>query len=254
MAFVLKVDSSALVVFTNKLEQMRKYDFPLAVRGTLNSAAFDTKQKTMPASADKHFVKRKPNFFKANSKVQMAQGFDVNVMKSEVGFISTNLNYNHFAVYELEQQEYGGVITNRSFIPLEGARRDKTRNTMVNPKDRLSSIEEVVGNLDKIISVKNAKGKSKAQQFIKSAIFAGKGGFVKAGIGKEILYRINSVKRGEGGKMIINKTPIYSYDQGRGVDIEATGFMREASLLSATKLEAFYIIEANKRFAKLAAK
>jgi hypothetical protein len=83
------INTKAVVIFTNKLEKFRKSALPAAIRNTLNSAAFDVKQKTMPVSAEKNFVRRKPNFFKANSKVVMAQGREVKGLKAIVGFTSS---------------------------------------------------------------------------------------------------------------------------------------------------------------------
>jgi len=246
MNFVLHVDSHKVVEFTNKLEQMRKYDLPLAIRGTLNKAAFNVKQVTMPVSADKHFESRHPNFFKANSKVDMAKGFNVNSMESTVGFISSNLQYNNLAVRELQQQEYGGMIPKRSFIPLDQSRRGARNSGPVMPSNRLRAVRNIV-------DVKNSQGRSGKEKFIRASLAAGRGGFVKAGMGgKEILYRITKITNDK-NMTKISKTPIYSYDNGRSVDIDASGFMREATMNSARNLEMFYIEEATKRISKLAA-
>ncbi|MBL4809315.1 MAG: hypothetical protein JKY43_04565, partial [Phycisphaerales bacterium] len=51
MAVEFNVNTDAVVSLTNKLEKLHKSAFPVAVRGTLNSAAFDVKQKSMPAFA-----------------------------------------------------------------------------------------------------------------------------------------------------------------------------------------------------------
>ena len=40
----LNINSDAVVKFTNKLEKMKKFDLPIAIRVTLNDAAFDVKQ------------------------------------------------------------------------------------------------------------------------------------------------------------------------------------------------------------------
>ncbi|KKN42121.1 hypothetical protein LCGC14_0716250, partial [marine sediment metagenome] len=74
---ILNVNTDEVVRYSNKLEKLHRSAFPIAIRGTLNNAAFDVKQKTMPVSAEKEFVNRQPNFFKANSKVNMAKGFNV---------------------------------------------------------------------------------------------------------------------------------------------------------------------------------
>jgi hypothetical protein len=249
MNYTIDIDSSASIVFTNDLEKLRKSALPIAVRSTLNKAAFNVKQVTMPESADKHFVKRKPNFFKANSRVFMATGWNVGAMESTVGFISSNLQHNNQSVKELQQQEYGGEIQNRDYVPLDTSRQGNSSRSMVKPVNRLARL-----NLSKVVDVKKASGVSGKQKFIKSAVFAGKGGLVKAGLGrKEILYRINKISR-EGNNTVISKTPIYSYQDGRDVDIKPEGFMREASYKSAKRLPEFYEMEAERQINKVFSK
>lgn len=245
MNVVVNVNSSALVKFTNRLEQMRKSDFPIAIRQTLNKAAFNVKQVTMPESTAAIFDKRNPNFFKANSKVQMAQGFDVPSMKSVVGFVSTNLQYNTKAVRELEQQEYGGTIEDRDLIPTESARTGNNA-TPVRPMNRLKTIGNRIKNA---INVKDISGPSRRYRFTKAAIKAGKGGYIIAGLRRMMLYRIESISR-KFGRTFIKQTPIYSYRQGRSVRVKQTKFMRQATLVSARRLNKFFIDEANRRFKK----
>lgn len=239
----ININTNAVVAYSNKLEKMRKSDLPLAVRGTLNRVAFNVKQETMPSSASKNFEKRKPNFFKANSKVVMAKGFNVNTMHSTVGFMHTNAQYNNYAVTELEEQEHGGGITHRTFVPTKMARTSQDKSKMVRPNNRLR-------NIRKIVDIKDVKGSSRAQRFIRAAILAGKGGFVIAGRRKSMLYRINSVNTID-GRTKVEQTPLYSVEQGRTVKIKPTKFMREATLQSASRLEKYYIEEARRRFEKM---
>ena len=249
----ININTSAVVAFTNKLEKMHRSAMPNAIRGTLNRAAFDVKQRTMPLSADRHFEKRSPNFFKANSKVEMATGWTVPSMRSTVGFVSHNLKYNNLAVRELEQQEYGGEIDKRTFVPMDEARRGGNA-TPVRPQNRLREIRGKMqsGSLAGIPNVSAAKGRSGKEQYVKTAIFAGVRGFMIAGLhGKRSLYRINSIRK-VGGKTEIKSTAIYSVKPGRSVKIKTdTHFMREATLKSASRMERFYIEEATRQFAKI---
>lgn len=240
---ILNINSKAAVVHTNRMEKMHRSVIPIAIRGTLNKAAFNLKQVTMPVSAAKHFEHRKPNFFKANSKVKMATGFAVGEMRAIAGFVSTGLKENHWAVTELEQQEYGGIITNRGFVPLDSARQSDSHSKPIRPNSRLKNIKS-------ISNVRNAKGRSRKEKFIKTAIHVGKGGFMIGGLSKQMLYKIEEIRR-DNGKMVIKKKALYSYEPGRGVNIDATSFMREATNNSAANLEKFYIEEANRQFAKL---
>ena len=247
MRTTININSSAVVKHTNRLEQMKKVDLPLAIRGTLNRAAFDVKQRTMPVSAAQ-FTSRKANFFRANSKVDMATGFNVNSMKSMVGFTTQKAGYNHAAVRELEEQEYGGDIHHRDFVPVEGARVGENYSSEVKAKNRLETIGTDIKA--KAVFVKNQKGSTRKQKFIRAAIKAGRGGYVIGGLRKQMLYRIESVSK-KSGRAIVKQKALYSFEEGRSVKIKGTGFMRNASLRSANKLEVFYAQEAARRFAKI---
>jgi len=245
MSHYININSKEVIRFTNRLEKMHRSALPLAVRGTLNRAAFYTKQSSMPASAEKHFKKRKPNFFKANSRVKMATGYDVSRMQSIVGFISSNLSHNHYAVTELEEQEFGGDISHRTFVPLDGARKGGNA-TPVRPGNRLAKIKNIVN------MAKGTQG-SDAAKFTVAAQIAGRGGYVVGGMGSQILYRIkNIIKRGD--KTIIRKTPLYSFEEGRSVGIEAQGFMLEATKRSASKMMSMYKLEARRQIRRLLVK
>lgn len=241
---ILNINTDAAVIFTNKLEKLHKSALPVAIRTSLNKAAFDVKQITMPQTAARTFEKRSPNFFKANSRVEMANGWNINTMKAAVGFTGQGLRGgNNFAVKDLEQQESGGVIRGKSFIPLNPARSGSNQGKMVRPMNRLSG-------LNKIAVAAKAPGKNDKQKFIKSVFHAGKGGLVlsKKG-GKEILWRVNSLNKTDGGQFKL--TPLYSHRVNRSVSVQGTGFMSSASLESGSKIERFYFEEATKQIERL---
>lgn len=242
--FIFDINNDAAVVLTNKLEKMHRSALPVAIRGTLNSAAFDVKQNTMLQSAHDTFVERRPNFFKANSKVVMANGFDVNSMRSTVGFISSKLRYNNYAVEELQEQEYGGQIGHRTFVPTDES-RGGANTSSVQAQNRLKKIRGIV-------NVRNVRGYSRNQRFVKAAIKAGRGGYVIGGLRKQMLYRIERIKK-IGRRTVIEQSPLYTYEQGRSVSIQATGFMRRASVRSAEKMNKFFHKEAERQFARLRA-
>lgn len=236
---LLKLDISAVKQFKQKLEDINRSAFPVAVRQTLNSAAFDVKQRTMPAQAKADFVERKANFFKANSKVDPATGFDVSSMRSMVGFISKGSNK---AVDELQQQEHGGDIGGRSFIPMDIARAGGSNKKMVSPRNRLKQL--------KFVDPKNAKGKNEMQKFIKSMWYAGVGGLVLGEYnGRKLIWRVNSLSRtGEGNFKL---TPLYTYEKGRTAKIDhPTHFMEQAGKQSAQNLNNDFIKNAEKQFEK----
>lgn len=233
---LLNVNTDAVVSFTNTLEKMTKSAFPFAIRNTLNSMALDVKMKTMPAQAQKAFVNREKTFFKSQSRVQFASGYNINAMKSTVGFISSNLKYNNYAVKDLEDQEEGGEISNRTFVPTNEARLGKNKAGKITARTRLKRI-------NRIVDASKVTGKSPQVRFIHAVHEAGKGGFVLSG---KKLWRIDSISK----KGKIKKTYIYSFKKGRKVKVKPTYFMRKASELSAKKGEMLYIDNVKRTIAK----
>jgi hypothetical protein len=243
------INTDAAVRFTNTLERMHKSALPNAIRGTLNKVAFDVKKNTIERAADAKFVKRAPNFFKANSKVEMAKGWNVSGMRSIVGFTSEGLSGgNNYAVKDLEQQEHGGSIDKKSFIPLTPARSNKAKP--VRPVNRLSKINNIVNS-------KNAKGKNKHEKFIKSVIHAGVGGYVLGNQEPAVLFRVLKISskklrvRGRSNTTRVKLKPLYTFKKDRSVSVNKTGFMQKASLESASKLDVFFQEEAKRQFEKL---
>lgn len=235
----ININSDAVVEHTNRLEQMHRSALPVAIRGSLNSAAFDVKLKTMPIQVGKEFVQRNKTFFKANSRVEMAKGFDVSSMVAVVGFTDNKLKGgNNFAVKDLAQQERGGKIKGKSFIPTDEA-RGGNKNKPVRPSNRL-------GRITNIVNSENVAGRSPKEKFKRAVMMAGKGGFVLGNIpGKKKLYKV----LGTGKK--VKTQAIYSYDEGRSVDVDSTNFMQIASMMSGRKIEQFFIKEAKRQFKRL---
>lgn len=234
----LNINTDAAVKFTNTLEKFHKSALPSAIRGALNKAAFDVKTNTLQKSADKSFVKRQPNFFKANSKVEPAQGFNVNTMQAVVGMYEDKLKGNHnYAIKDLTQQEHGGVISKKSFIPLKSARLGSNKNSNVRANFRLT-------NIRKVVDVNRVNGKSKRSQFTNAMVLAGKNGFVLSG---KTLWKVNSIKRkGEG----FRKTPLYNFKKGRNIHVHPTNFMKNASLDTNKRMEEYYFAEAKRQIEK----
>lgn len=241
------IDNTAVIKATKQLADFSKSGLPVAVRTALNSVAFDVKQRTMPMMAGQEFENRAPNFFKANSTVIMATGFDVGTMQSQVGFTEKNLKgVSNYAVKDLEQQEQGGNIGGRSLIPLTLAR---TGNSYKKAVRRMNRIE----NIKKVVDTNKIQGISRKQRFIKAALKAGEGGYVLGNfMNDRYLYRINSIRINRlSNKVDIKQTPLYDYKKNRKVKVNATHFMREASLKSVGKMEFFYMVEAQKQLKKL---
>jgi hypothetical protein len=243
MNTVLDINTDAIVKLTNRLEKLGKTTLPNVVRKTLNDAAMDVKRVTMP-KASNVFTHRQKNFFIATSRVEFAKNTgDINTMQSSVGFMDANLKgQNNYAVKDLVQQEGGGSIGGRSFIPLPAARVGKSNAGNVRAEFRLSQIMPMV------VNAKDFEGKNDKQKFVHAASFVGKGGFViGTGIEKNFLYKINSVKR-VGKNHVVNSTAIYSVQSERVVSVHSTNFMEKASDETTKKIERIFVTNAEARF------
>lgn len=112
---VLDVNTNETIEFTAKLEKLNRSAYPSAVRNTLNNAAFDMKKSGMLESAKKNFsTVRSPIFFKRFTAVNKADGFDVNSMRSVIGFVNSSDPSVKRTVDGLEKQEKGGTIDDGS--------------------------------------------------------------------------------------------------------------------------------------------
>jgi hypothetical protein len=236
------INSIEVVHLTNKLEKMHKSVLPRTVRDTLNYAALqDTKQDTMLKSAKKNFKdeRTKLSFFKGNSKVKFANGWNVSKMKSNIGFYPKK-KATEQSVENLEKQENGGIINGKSFIPLKQVRVASKWNRNVVDVYRLQKIK------DKIVDSRdNSKGKNRGQKFIFTAYEQGVGGFVIGGKkGKRYLYEIQGITRQKGNTKIKAK-PLYSVSGGRKVRPIPTKFMKEAKEESQGRIEKNFIKFAN---------
>lgn len=228
-----RVDTDEVIEFTNRLEKLNRSAFPSAVRNTLNSLAFDVKQRTMLKVTEKTFTIRQKNFFKANSRVETAKGFHVGSMKSQVGFVS--LNGNNYAVDDLEQQEHGGKIDGRSFIPLAPARTSNSLNRNVSRRNRISGIKNIVKTSD-------SNASSQGEGFVKSVLFAGVGGHV---LHKNTLFRVDKI-----GDKKFKLKALYSFKKSRSVSVKKTRFMERSADITTRKSTFFFKESAEFQFNK----
>lgn len=235
----LNINHSAVAHHVKRLEVLGKSALPSAVRNTLNSAAFDVKGKTMPASAKKEFTQRKKNFFQANSKVVPAKGGNIPSLKATVGFVRKDK-----AVEELKQQEEGGTIGGRAFVTTPDARTGGNWNSNVTAKNRITNLENVV-NANKVRG-KSGKKLTKKQQFVRAAFAAQKlNGSNDLVLGNSVggvatLSRIIAIRKSKNGVLIIRRKALYTYSKGRKVRIKPTGFMKRASHDSGLKMDRFF--------------
>lgn len=244
---LLNINTDAIVAYTNRLEKLHKSDLPIAIRNTLSKAALETKTRSLLKISSNKFTNRNKTFFKAKSRFQRALGFDINKMKATVGMVDLRRSGNDHAVRNLEQQEHGGKIRGKSFIPTDKARVGGNPSKPVAPRNRISRIP-----IRNVIRTRKSRGKNKDQRFIRSVIMAKRKFGTKAYILTDrILFRVNNLsfnKRSR--KLRLKITPLYSFKRGRSANVTATNFMRESSLIQAKRLDIFYKNEAQKRIAK----
>lgn len=233
----INVNTDAVENMAERIRAAGKHAMPNAVRGTLNSLAFDMKKNTLPKSAKDTFEQRQKTFIKAFSRVNVAKGNDIEKMQSEVGFIDRGAKSQQ-AVENLEKQEHGGRIAGRAFIPLETSRVGKSRGRMVSAKNRL-------GRIGRVVHSEDANGKNRQEKFFKSMIFVGVGGAVVGNFEPNVVYRVTSIKKVK-GKLRVRKTPLYTYDKGRTVKVTATKFSENAANNSASKARDIWIGEGNR--------
>lgn len=241
----LDINIDALVKYSAKLDKMGRWALPVAVKQTLNSAAFDLKQKEMPKEAERDFTNRTKTFFKYNSGVDMARGFMVNGMRAAVGFESNKLKLGanrNFSVKDLEQQEYGGDINRKELIPLAGIRKGGTYAGNVIAQYRLSNLKAKPSEM--IDSRKGVGGKSAFRAAQYKALKTGQLiiGNRKTSKGNYIVFKVDSLSSSLKDKKFTPKMKaLYSYREGRKVGVKPMAFMRTASFRSANKLESFYV-------------
>lgn len=251
---VLNLDTSKVVVFADKLESMSKRALPRAVKETLSKAALDVKQRTMPISAEKSFTVRRKNFFKANSSVQFAKMGSIDSMRATVGFIETKLKGgDNYAVKDLEQQEYGGRIKGRKFIPMDTARVGKSRDKLVKRSvPKLSELKDIgiVWAGDRKNRGSRKRAKTKKQRWVRAAFRAGVGGFVAGNMrkGRITIRQIKQISTNiKTRKLDIKSVPVYSFKKGGIKPVKSRGFMRRASLDTGTIMDDIFINEARKQ-------
>ena len=236
------VDTKEIELFASKLKTLPKQAFPSAVRNTLNSLAFDVKQRSLPISARKNFVNRSPNFFKANSAVKKANGFNVQTMHSIVGMSEDKLKNKstNYAVKDLEQQEHGGTIKSKTFIGMNPSRVGNSWNKVVR---RQLSIDEIADKSIKTRSVNSRRNrggkqvavKSEKQKFVVALHVAKKGGFIMT---ENAIFRVNSLNKTKTGQFKLSK--LYSKKTNRTVKVKATHFMDEAKYHTMKKVEKIF--------------
>lgn len=97
--------------YERTLNNLHRSAFPVAIRETLNEAAFYQKKMTLPKSWDDNFIVRHKTFLKSHSGVRKSVNtFEIDRMQSKVGTLDKDL-----AGKQLSLHETGGNINNRAY-------------------------------------------------------------------------------------------------------------------------------------------
>lgn len=238
----LDVNTDAVMKFTDKLQDLHRSAFPVAVRQTLNDAAFDVKNITLTKSAAKNFIRRSPNFFKTFSKVEKASGFDVNSMRAIIGMSANGKQNAKTAIDNMEKQESGGHIKEGASY-LKDARGGNNAKKVTKP-NYFKNGRTLYGP---------SKKRSAKSQFIANAFMSKKmrARFsVKTKRGR-YLIQVTNIRRTKGGEIRIKSRALMKERKLKPANIKATRFMSEAAEMTTRKIETLYIKNANKQFARI---
>ena len=229
----MDADVNEMSRLTEALSEMHRSALPNVVRNSLNDLAFETK-KMIPVSADENFENRTKTFFKANSRVKKAEGFNLSNMESEAGIIAKDK-----ATKNLEFQEKGGTVQKRAFIPLDGARTSKSFKKKVARGNRLSSVE--------FVNSSNMRGGRK-QRLIKAVIAGQKQ--KKDVLHEGTVFRVGDFRETDEG-LRFRLSHMYSYEKGRTSNVKATRFAEEAALMVTPSLGKIYKKNFDRQIEKL---
>lgn len=243
MTKMLNINDDQVVKFTNNLEKLHRSDLPIAVRSTLNDMAFDVKQVELLRSAEDHFILRKPSFFKKHSGVKKAEGFDMDKMNSQVGIMPKG----SLAAENLETQEKGGIIKNRSSIYMDTARTSQNKSKTVRRANYLQNQGLVGGAQNKRRSRKSAS--------VASAVVAKRTNKLWLYVtGVEGTYlKVRSISfsgTGMNRKVKLRLIPIASYQRNRSVNVKPRPFLEDASEAELNKVYDIFITNAARRMRK----
>lgn len=242
---VFNINTDGCVVLVNKLEQLHRSAFPLAVRGTLNSAAFDVKMRTLDESATQNFIRRSPTFFKRFSGVNRATGYEIDSMKAEVGMTAEGGGISEVAartaVKNMEVQEEGGKIS-EGLDYLAAARTSNSLDKTVAGKRRWKEANLVRGAFTKA-------GTTKSRVIAAAYVAMNENKLQKIKINGRNFYRmVTSISKSTTGKVKITSKLLYMSRSGSNKPISATHFSREAAERTQPRIPSYFEIEAQRQF------
>ena len=241
----LDVNTDAAIQLTAKLEKLHKSAFPSAVRNTLNQCAFDMKSKEIPKSFKSNFKTKTGTlpYVKKLIQVDKATGFNVNSMKSVVGFLNPSNTGDKRFVEGLYKQEKGGIID-------DGLRYLKyARGGRVNGRVQTENYYDK----SKVISGRSKRKGTRKSKFVARAYASLKSGkplFMNSMKGN-FLVKVSTVSSEVSSKKLSFKFNFVA--QSRKISktvLKRTDFVKEASENQVKNIEAIYAKNAEYQFKK----
>lgn len=239
------VNTDESIKLTVKLNKLHRSAFPVAVRGTLNDAAFETK-KNVPKVANRKFTTRQKSFFRAFSTVDKAKGFDLRNMRATSGINSAK---GDEVAEGLEAQEFGGTIMGRKLIPMDSARTSNSHAKKLRKKNQFRQ-------LGKTVRMRSTGGRgTRKSRFVASVMKANSLGaknmIITTG-GRGTLYRISGVSQSiRTRKIKFKMQALYHYRNTKFSRVQPSPFMEPSATLAAKKMDKFYKKQADRQFKRL---
>jgi len=237
------VDSSAMAEYSQKMRKINRTALPVAIRNTLNGAAFLDKKTNFPGSASRNFPNGKnKTFFKRYTGVKKAVGYDVNKMVSEMGMMDMGNKSVRTALENMRKQEAGGII-DTGFSYLKEARggkeHGKVRTANYYDKSKVISGRSKAGrnkgtNKSKFVARAFRAKKEKKPMFFNSM----KGNF---------LVSVKKIKKNGRDTVEIDFKLLMKERKDKPAKIKATNFVLEAAILTQKEIPKLYLIEGEKQ-------
>lgn len=234
----LDVNTDASIQLTAKLEKLHKSAFPSAVRNTLNELAFDMKKKEIPGSFKTSFKRKRGTlpFVKKLIQIDKASGFNLNNMKSIVGFLNPSNKVDKRFVEGLVKQEDGGII-NDGLRYLKSARGGK-KNGKVQSENFYDK--------SKVISGRSKAGRGKGtrkSKFVARAYRAMKENkpmFLNTMKGN-FLVKVNTVSSNFKSKKLKFNFQFIAMDRvKKKTNLKSRHFVENAAIKESKNIEKFY--------------
>lgn len=246
---LIKIDTREIFDLSTKLMDLHRAALPNAVRFTLSDLAFDVKKNTLyPALNESGMIIRNPTFFKKYSGVQKAVGWDISKMYSEAGMIPEGNAAK--AVSRLKEQDEGGKLGNRNYVPDDQARIGGNRSGKVrknNMHQRLILCGHVQwGDKQGLIRTVTRSGVEKQGRGLGFVVIYGWNLYEIIGY-----HRVSKQHRKD-DVIKLHLRKLYSYKKDRQIEVKPHHFIEKASLLSGKKLDEIFKENAERQLAKFA--